>query len=127
LRIRIGEQPGDAGTAWTHACAAREGPAWLDFTPWSAWLLGDQISPLFVRPEMAAELRSEPAASTAIATISGDHALEPLEISGEWMRVRLREPSDYCRPEVVSTAREGWVRWFSPEAGPRVWYFARGC
>lgn len=95
----------------------------LDYTPWSEWLLSDRISPLYFRSDAPAELRSGPAAtSQLLAEISGDHIVEPLEVRGEWMRVVVKQPSDYGRWDMEVVRREGWVRWYSAETGPRVWY-----
>lgn len=45
-----------------------------------------------------------------------------------WMRVIVKQPSDYCASEdIVVETREGWVKWRSPEKGPWVWYYTRGC
>ena len=127
LRIRYGE-PGGEETAWVPLCALRESLARLDFTPWSDWFLGDRASPLFLRSAIAGDLHSEPSPrSTRITSIAGDHILEPLEIRADWMRVRLKQPSDYCSPDVVSASVDGWLQWFSEDDGPRVWYFTRGC
>jgi hypothetical protein len=129
IQIRYSEAEGSAAAAWVPACAlASDNPLRLTFTPWSEWLLSDRISPLFFRSLVVGELRSAPSATAAtLVSVSGDHSLEPLEVRGEWMRVGLKQPSDYCHPEVVPVRREGWVRWYSPDIGPRVWYFTRGC
>jgi hypothetical protein len=44
------------------------------------------------------------------------------------MRARVTQPSNYCAGENIAVSQyEGWVRWRSPEKGPWVWYFTRGC
>jgi len=126
FRIRFAD--GDDGTAWVPECALRESPVRLDFTNWGEWLLSGSISPLYVPPGRAESLRSGPSEmSPLMVDIEGDHVLEPLELSGDWMRVRLRQPSDYCAPDVAATTQEGWIRWYDEGLGPRVWYFTRGC
>lgn len=128
LRIRYLSEPGDAGTAWTPVCALEASPAKLDFTRWSDWVLGEEIGPLYFRSAEPADLRSEPARGSALLrSISGDYAIEPLEIRGEWMRVELRQPSDYCAVDVETVRQEGWIRWYDSGRGPLVWYFTRGC
>lgn len=127
LRIRYAAGEGDAGTAWVPTCALRAGAVALDFTPWAEWLLSGRVSPLFFRAGQG-EMHAEPSAgSSRLAEVSGDYILEPQATRGEWMRVTLKQPSDFCFPEVVPTRSEGWVRWHSPELGPLVWYFTRGC
>jgi hypothetical protein len=124
LRVRYSA----SGTAWTPKCALDASPVSFDFSPWSEWFLSDRISPMVFRVPVPEDLRSEPSAgSSGVARISGDYVLVPREIRGEWMRVELRQPSDFCNPDVTPTRRDGWVRWFAPDIGPRVWYFSRGC
>jgi hypothetical protein len=100
----------------------------LRFEPWEQRLLSDEISPLHFRDRTPQTLLAAPDEGSAeVARVEGDHHLEPLEIRGDWMRVRLKSPSDYCvEPERVETA-EGWIRWNSTERGPLVWYHTRGC
>ncbi len=59
--------------------------------------------------------------------IGDDHALEPLEFRGEWLRVRVRQPSDYGETPTAVQVTEGWVRWWAEGPGPLVWYCTRGC
>jgi len=128
LRLGYAWVDGDFGTAWTQSCSLSDGPVALEFTEWSTWLLSETISPLFYRAESPGELRSAPSfGATSLREIAGDYILEPLEIRGEWMKVTVKEPSDYCAFELEPSRREGWVRWYSPERGPLLWYFTRGC
>jgi hypothetical protein len=63
-----------------------------------------------------------------VATIRGDHELEPLEVRGEWLRVRVRQPPQYCVwDDPAATEVEGWMRWWTERRGPEVWYYTRGC
>ena len=127
IRYAAGERGPRSG--WVPECALAASPAPLAFAPWSDWLLGDDVSPLFVRAGLPLAMHAEPArTSPLVGMISIDDGLEPHEIRGEWMRVTLVQPSDYCRPDVASTRREGWVRWLTEDGrGPRLWYFTRGC
>ena len=128
LRIRHASTDTEIQTSWTPTCALQSSPAALRFTRWNDWFLSGETSPLFFRSEMPQTLRSGASReSSPLAEISGDYILEPLEIRGEWMRVALKQPSDYCLVDVESTSTEGWVRWYSEETGSRVWYFTRGC
>jgi hypothetical protein len=128
LRIRYSGSERSSQTAWVPECALDASPARLAFSPWSDWFLGDDISPLFVRIEPPLPLHAEPStASARVATVTEADVLVPHEVRGEWMRVTLQQPSDYCSPDAVSTSREGWVRWLTEDRGPRLWYFTRGC
>jgi hypothetical protein len=128
LRIRYDQGEDDSGLAWVPDCALSEGPVALVYTPWSEWLVSDRISPLFFRSEEPGSLFEAPGADTAVLSdIAGDYHLEPQEVRGDWMRVILKMPSDYCEFDIEPATREGWIRWSEPERGPRVWYYTRGC
>ena len=62
-----------------------------------------------------------------MSEIDDDYILEPLEVRGEWMRVKVKEPSDYCEFDLTVKSREGWIRWYADESVPLVWYYTRGC
>lgn len=118
---------GRDGTAWTHECYLGLGEKRLVYESWQERFLSDTISPLYFRTDVPHALRAEPdAASERRRWIGGDYHLEPLEFRGDWLRVRVKAPSDYCA-DVSSRAYEGWVKWRSPEKGPWIWYYTRGC
>jgi len=51
-----------------------------------------------------------------IIRIERDYHLEALEFKGDWLRVRLKTPSDYClEPDEVRT-EEGWIRPGRPDS-----------
>lgn len=128
LRVRYAGGERAPESAWAPECALGASPVPLTFSPWSEWLLGDEISPLFVRDGLPLTLHAEPLETSAsLAPVVEDDVLEPHEVRGAWMRVTLRQPSDYCSPDVVTVSREGWVRWLTEDRGPRLWYFTRGC
>jgi hypothetical protein len=55
------------------------------------------------------------------------YALYPREVRGDWMRVEMSEPSDYCADPAPDVPRiEGWVRW-RDRGALQLWYFTRGC
>jgi hypothetical protein len=128
LRIRYARDEENWLSAWVSRCALGASPAPLAYAAWSEWLLDDDLSPLFVRTGLPLALHAEPsdASSTVAFAMEGD-TLEPHEVAGEWMRVTLKQPSDYCRPGVASASHGGWVRWLTEDRGPRLWYFTRGC
>lgn len=130
--VEIRHAPGSAesgsGTAWIPECALEGETIHLEVQSWQDRLLSDVISPLFFRSNVPHVLREIPRVDGAhLGTISGDYHLEPQEISGDWMRVVVKEPSDSCRSDVESTTRTGWVKWRSDDKGPWVWYHTRGC
>lgn len=132
LRIRYDLGAGNDGTGWTPRCAISAGPTVLTFSYWSDWLVNEHlsgsISPLFFRSEVPGPLYGGPSVGAGrLGDIGRDYILYPIEVQGDWMRVRVAEPSDYCEFDVESVTREGWVRWYTPDLGPAVWYFTRGC
>ena len=122
-------RPQAAGTAWISECHLRSHRPALRFESWSERLLSADISPLFFRSSVTHRLRVAPSIDAAlVGSIRGNHHLEPLEINGDWMRVVVKQPSDYCASADLETeSREGWVKWRSNEKGPWVWYHTRGC
>ena len=122
LRIQLLSMEG--GTHWTRPCAMSHGSDTFDYAPWGSWL-SDQ--PLFFRSSPAVPRSGPSESDMALAEIGESYTLQPLEVRGDWMRVEIREPSDACGSEVVPAIRTGWIRWFSEDVGPLVWYPTRGC
>ena len=129
IEIRVAPHSGrNRGTAWIPECALRGESVDLTVEPWEDRLLSDLISPLYFRSGKPHVLRDAPRLDgSRLGSISGSYHLEPQEIVGDWMRVIVKQPSDYCAMDIESTVREGWVKWQSPEKGPWVWYYSRGC
>ena len=67
--------------------------------------------PLYASPDsigsVVAELRER------------EYGLYPLEVKDDWMKVRVQWPGPWCAERAVRTA-EGWIRWRTPERGPRL-------
>lgn len=118
----------EVGTAWVPACALPGEDVDLRLEKWQDRFLSDQISPLFFRSAGPHVLRNAPRdGGERPGTIAGDYHLEPLEIAGDWMRVIVKQPSDYCVLDIQPVVKKGWVRWWSADRGPLVWYHTRGC
>lgn len=57
-----------------------------------------------------------------------DHRLEPLEVAGRWMKVRVVMPDYSCQPaEGPTSERTAWIEYLDERGRPRVWYYTRGC
>lgn len=130
VRIRFAESlpGGGEGAAWALLCHLAASPVPLAYEPWEE-ALGTL---LFFRTDAAHVLRAGPdEGAERIDTLrSGEEPmLEPLEIEGDWMRVRVTRPSTYCAFPEPTDGRvdEGWIRWRDDAMGPWVWYFTRGC
>jgi hypothetical protein len=132
LHVRFA--PGDeaSSTAWLHHCDLEKLRPGVVYEPWERLFSGKEISPLYFRTGGPRALRLVPeSGAERVAWIPAEgrkYAIEPLEFKGDWMRVRLKAPSDYCaEPDVRPAIREGWVRWRDARLGPLVWYYTRGC
>lgn len=132
LRIRFA--PGDEGssTAWVSRCDLEKLRPRVVYEPWEALLGSSELSPLYFRTGGPRALRraADPDAELLawIPAEGSKYALEPLEVQGDWMRVRMKVPSDYCAETRIKPAvREGWIRWRTERLGPLVWYYTRGC
>jgi len=131
LQLRYG-LPDSGGVGWVHPCHLATATPRLRYEPWDKLLASSEISPLYFRAWVPHVLRAAPSASAAaVVRIPADpnrYGMQPLEFRGDWARVRVSIPSDYCAdPKPEGAVHEGWIRWRSRERGPWVWYYTRGC
>jgi hypothetical protein len=118
----------DGGLAWLHRDHLTVGSLPLQFERWQERFTSDEISPLYLRTVGPWTLRSAPSeGADVLGPIVVGHAIEPLEFNGAWLRIRVRQPSDYCGEATDVRVSEGWIRWWDAEIGPLVWYHTRGC
>lgn len=128
LRVRL--KPGEGGDAWINQCHLGLGPAKLNYQSWTDFIRehGDW---LHFRAQVPHALRAGPGTdSRRVTWIGTDHELTLLEIKGDWMRVRVRQPAWKCAgPDQPFKGREdeGWVKWRDEKSGPWVWIYSRGC
>jgi hypothetical protein len=132
LRIRFDAGDEASSTGWLDPCHLQHLRPKVAYEPWERLFAREDISPLYFRTGGPRALRRAPApAEEAVAWIPAEgrkYAIEPLEFKGDWMRARLKVPSDYCRDSGIRPViREGWIRWRDPTLGPLVWYHTRGC
>jgi hypothetical protein len=131
LLLRYGD-PAAKDIGWVHRCHLEAATPRLRYEPWEQLFASEDASPLFFRAWVPHVLREAPSPSSrALVQIPSDpnrYGIQPLEFRGDWARVQLSVPSRYCAErDVKSTVHEGWIRWRSPERGPWVWYYTRGC
>lgn len=112
-RVRLRFAPGDSGIAWTHSCFFDQASGRVAVERWETRLLSQEISPLHFRAQVRHALRRSPTeTSQRLRWIPAEHTyvLRPFEVRGDWMRVELSQPSDYCTgpddPPVDKV--EGW-------------------
>lgn len=131
LLLRYGD-PDAKDFGWVHPCHLATATPRLHYEPWEKLFASSEISPLFFRAWVPHVLReSASPGAPVVAKIPADpnrYGMQPLEFRGDWARVRVSIPSQYCadaQPQGV--VHEGWIRWRSRERGPSVWYYTRGC
>jgi hypothetical protein len=125
--------PTDDGTAWVHQCHLDLGEARLTVQLWRDLFFGPDAPALSFLDQAPQPLRDAPyPEANRTAWVERDDEVEALEIRGEWMRVRVSSPGKYLTfcigtDEWDGEMFEGWVRWWDPQDGPRLWYPTRGC
>lgn len=128
LRIKL--KPGEGGDVWVHRCHLSHGTAHLVFQSWPDFI-EEHGSWLHFRASVPHALRQGPSVSAARVTwIGTDHELTLLEMKGDWMRVRVRQPAWTCvgpGQEFTGREDEGWIKWRDELTGPWVWIYSRGC
>ena len=138
LKIRYSTAgPIGGGAAWVPEDQLDLGPVDLTYVPWEerfrptaqdlARFPGDGYY-FFRHPQQPHGLRTAPAATASeILSIRGDHGLHILAIQGDWMQVRVFQPSNFCNPEWQGQLHEGWVRWKNETQGSLIYFYPRGC
>jgi hypothetical protein len=125
--------PTDGGTAWVHECYLDLGEARLSVQLWRDLFFGPDAPALSFLDQAPQPLHDAPSPeANRIAWVERDDEVEALEIRGEWMRARVSRPGKYLTfcigtEEWDGETFEGWVRWWDPRDGPRLWYPTRGC
>lgn len=56
-----------------------------------------------------------------------DYIMKPMDTSGNWMKVEVTTPSDYCNMPKDKVTRVFWIKYLDQNGRPLVWYFTRGC
>ncbi|MEO1741825.1 MAG: hypothetical protein AAFR99_08465 [Cyanobacteria bacterium J06629_9] len=74
---------------------------------------------LFLKtPGTTAQLRPSPdSQADSIAQIDDSASMLPLELQGDWMRVRVYTPGNFCIEDWQGEVKEGWIRWMDPTQG----------
>jgi len=126
LRFRYAPPtPDDDGTVWTHRSYLALGDILLAVTRWEDHFLHQDV-PTYFRELGRHPLRgARDDTSAVLAWLEGrvgtvpEYSVAPLEIDGDWMRVSVHWPGEWCGTAPQRTA-EGWIRWRRPDTGPMV-------
>lgn len=116
-----------AGTAWAHLDHLNLGSIDLTIERWEDSFLATELIQ-FRRHGLSKPLHPTPTDEEAILGLVGpDSLIEAIAVEGDWMQVRVTQPTNGC--EILSGARtqEGWLRWRNPDNQLLVWYPPQGC
>lgn len=116
-----------AGAAWAHTSHLELGAVALTIETWEASM---QAAPriAFRRPGLAQPMRLAPSGTAPLqALVSSNSIIQPLDLEGDWLRVRVTQPAQGCTPLPGSSISEGWVRWRSDADIPLIWFSSIDC
>lgn len=116
-----------AGTAWAHTSHLDLGRLTLAIETWETSMqAASRIE--FRRPGLAQPMRLAPSGSAPLQALVGSNSIiEPLDLEGDWLRVRVTQPAQGCTPLPGSSTTEGWVRWRSDADVPLIWFPSTDC
>lgn len=116
-----------AGTAWAHTSHLGLGAVPLMVETWADSIKrADRIE--FWRPGLSQPMRLAPRGTAPLQALVGPNSMiQPLDLDGDWLRVRVTQPAQGCTPLPGSSTVEGWVRWRSETDRPLVWFSGPDC
>ena len=116
-----------AGSAWAHQDHLNLGEIALTIETWPDHFLATGWIE-FLRHGISQPLRTRPSSDDPILNLVGpDSFIEPLAFEGDWMRVRITQPTDGCVFLPGYRTQEGWMRWRNNQQQVLVWHPPRGC
>lgn len=117
------------GTAWAHVDHLNLGTLDLAIESWENRFI-DIGWVTFRQHGLSQSLYATPDGGAAgiLGLVGTNSFIEPVAFEGDWMRVRVTQPTDGCTFLPGSVTQEGWMRWRSEEAQqPLVWFAPKGC
>jgi hypothetical protein len=116
-----------AGAAWAHTSHLDLGTLSLTIETWEA-SLQDASRVEFRRPGLAQPMRLAPSGTAPLQALVGSNSIiQPLNLEGDWLRVRVTQPAQGCNPLPGSSISEGWIRWRSDADIPLIWFSSTDC
>jgi hypothetical protein len=111
-----------AGDAWSHTDYLNRGTIPLTLETWAAYLK-DAVRVEFQRPGVAQPLRLAPSSNAPLQALVGPNSLiQPLDMEGDWLRVRVTQPVQGCTALPGANTAEGWVRWRNDADLTLLWF-----
>ena len=116
------------GKAWAHIDHLNLGRIDLAIESWEKRFL-EMGRVEFRQHGLSQALQETPDVSaTAILGLIGPESLiEPVAFYGDWMRVRVTQPTADCTPLPGAVTQEGWMRWRNTSNELLVWYPPKEC
>ncbi|MBE9156960.1 hypothetical protein IQ265_08980 [Nodosilinea sp. LEGE 06152] len=116
-----------AGTAWAHTSHLDLGAVSLTVETWEA-SLESAARIQFRRPGLSQPMRLAPTGTAPLQALVGPNSIiQPLDLDGDWLQVRVTQPAQGCTPLPGSSTEEGWVRWRSETDVPLIWFAVTDC
>lgn len=116
-----------AGAAWAHISHLDLGTVPLTIETWEA-SMKDAAQVEFRRPGLSQPMRLAPNTAAPLQALVGPNSIiQPLDLEGDWLRVRVTQPAQGCIPLPGASTAEGWVRWRSETDMPLVWFSGDDC
>lgn len=116
-----------AGTAWAHTSHLELGAVPLTIETWEA-SMKSAARIQFRRPGLSQPMRLAPTGTAPLQALVGPNSIiQPLDLDGDWLRVRVTQPAQGCTPLPGSSTTEGWVRWRNDTDVPLIWFSATDC
>lgn len=116
------------GKAWAHVDHLNLGRVDLAIETWPNRFL-DLGRVEFRNHGISQSLQAAPndAENRILGLVGANSFIEPIAFEGDWMRVRVTQPTDGCTFLPGSVTQEGWLRWRNEDAESLIWYPPKGC
>jgi hypothetical protein len=112
IRYQIGQ--GNNGTAWIKASQFQKGGMPLDYVSWQEYIM-DVQSPIEPIGESQYIYQNPTTRSKSLTTLKAGYVIQPLQIQGDWLKVKYSFNVQACDGEEEATKKTriftGWTRW----------------
>lgn len=115
-----------AGTAWAHLDHLNLGGVDLVVERWEDRF--EQTELIFFRQNgISRPFYGTPSSPTILGLVGPNSAINPVTIEGDWMQVRITQPTNGCEQLPGARTQEGWIRWRDRDEKLLVWSPPEGC
>jgi hypothetical protein len=116
------------GKAWAHVDHLNLGRVDLAIETWQNRFV-DLGQVEFRNHGVSQSLQAVPndADGRILGLVGTNSFIEPIAFEGDWMRVRVTQPTDGCTFLPGAVTQEGWMRWRNEDDESLIWYPPQGC